>query len=122
MRLRPNGGQATAKPRQQARLFDLISIKLKYLHTMFAYLSGLRQCCDEPRAKWRHRSLRLTAHAAASGFLRGGAMASDRSVVLTHVMKLRKIFRREAALRQCFIGHARKLHNVPEMAAVALTL
>jgi hypothetical protein len=56
MRLRPNGGQATAKLRQETRLFDLISIKLKYLHVMFANLSVLRQRCGEPRAKWRHRN------------------------------------------------------------------
>jgi hypothetical protein len=55
MRLRPNGGQATAKLRQETRLFNLISFKLKHLHVMFANLSGLRQRCDEPKAKWRHR-------------------------------------------------------------------
>jgi hypothetical protein len=48
---------ATAKPRQQIRLFDLISIKLKYLHVMLANLSGLRQRCGEPAAKSRHRNL-----------------------------------------------------------------
>jgi hypothetical protein len=56
MRLRQNGGQATAKLRQETRLFNLISSKLKYLHVMFANLSGLRQRCDEPRAKWGHRN------------------------------------------------------------------
>jgi hypothetical protein len=51
MRLRPNGGKARAKARQESRLFDLISIKLKYLHVILANLSVLRQRCDEPRAK-----------------------------------------------------------------------
>jgi hypothetical protein len=67
-RLRPNGGHATAKLRREARLFDLISIKLKYLHVMLANLSVLRRRCDEPKAKWGHRTWRLTSHAAASGF------------------------------------------------------
>ena len=66
--LGPNGGQATAKRRQQSRFFSLISIKLKHLHVMFANLSGLRQRCDEPGAKWRHRLSQLKRHAAASGF------------------------------------------------------
>jgi hypothetical protein len=61
-------GQATAKPRQEISLFCLISIKFKHLDTMFAHLSGLRPRYDEPRAKWRHRILRLTTHAAAPGF------------------------------------------------------
>jgi hypothetical protein len=55
-RLGPNGGQATAKRRQETRLFDLIPIKLKYLHVILANLSVLRQRCDEPRAKWRHHN------------------------------------------------------------------
>jgi hypothetical protein len=46
--------QAMAKPRQQTRLFELISIKLKYLQIMLTDLSGLRRRCDEPRAKSRH--------------------------------------------------------------------
>jgi hypothetical protein len=54
MGLRPNGGQATAKLRQEIRLLDRVSSKLKYLHVMPANLSGLRQRCGEPRAKWRH--------------------------------------------------------------------
>jgi hypothetical protein len=54
-RLGPNRDQARAKPRQVTEFFSLISIKLKYLHLMFANLNGLRQRCDEPRAKSRHR-------------------------------------------------------------------
>jgi hypothetical protein len=56
MRLRPNGGKATAKLRRDIRLFELISIKLNYLHDMIIDLSVLRQRCDEPRAKWGHRN------------------------------------------------------------------
>jgi hypothetical protein len=56
MRLRPNGGQAAAKLRRETRLFELISIKLNYLHVMLANLSVLRQRCDEPKAKWGHRN------------------------------------------------------------------
>jgi len=99
MRLRPNGGQATAKLRRETRLFNLISFKLKYLHVVFASLNRLRQRCDEPRAKSRHHHSQLKGHAAASGFLRGGRMARYRFVVSTDAMKLRKIFRREAARR-----------------------
>jgi hypothetical protein len=48
---------------------------------------------------------------------------SDSFVASTDAMKLRKIFRREAARRQPFVGHARKLHNVPAITAgLALTL
>lgn len=111
--MRPNGGQATAKLRRDARLFDLISFKLKHLHVMLADLSVLRNRCDELAAKSGHRHWRLKTHAAASGFFRGVRMASDRFVMLTHDMKLRKRFRREAAAPQPFTGHARKLHNVP---------
>jgi hypothetical protein len=98
-RLRPNGGQATAKLRQETRLFDRACSKLKYLHVIFANLSALRQRCDEPRAKWRHRRLQLKRHAAASGFCVAARWQRDRSVMLTHVMKLREKFRREAARR-----------------------
>jgi hypothetical protein len=52
MRWRPNGGKATAKLRQEIKVFDRVSSKLKYLHVMLANLSVLRQRCDEPRAKW----------------------------------------------------------------------
>jgi hypothetical protein len=45
------------------------------LHVMFANLRGLRQRCDEPRAKSRHRHSQPKRHAAASGFYRGGSMA-----------------------------------------------
>jgi hypothetical protein len=38
-------------------------------------------------------------HAAASGFLRGGKMASGTVAESTDAMKLRKIFHREAARR-----------------------
>jgi hypothetical protein len=55
IRLRPNGGRARARLRQEIRLFDLISIKLKYLTVPLAYLNGLRQRCDEPGTKWGHR-------------------------------------------------------------------
>jgi hypothetical protein len=41
-RLRPNGGNAAAKLRREARVFDLISIKLKYLQPMFVHSSVLR--------------------------------------------------------------------------------
>jgi hypothetical protein len=41
----------------------------------------------------------------------------DRSVVFTHVLKLRESFRGKAARRQCLVGHARKLNNVPGIAA-----
>jgi hypothetical protein len=51
MRLRPNGGKATAKLRREARLFELISIKLKYLQVILASLSVLRKRCGEPAAK-----------------------------------------------------------------------
>jgi hypothetical protein len=39
MRLRPNGGQAAAKLRRDARLFDLISSKLKCLRVMYTSCS-----------------------------------------------------------------------------------
>jgi hypothetical protein len=94
-----NGDQARAKRRQKARLFGLISSKFNCLHVAFANLSGLRQRCDEPRAKWRHRRSQLKRHAAASGFCAAARWQSDRSVVLTHVVKLRKIFRIKAACR-----------------------
>jgi hypothetical protein len=99
MRLRPNGGKAAAELRQNARPFELFFIKLKYLHVIRANLSVLRKRCDELAAKWGHAVLRLKPHAAASGFLRGGRMASDRFVVVADAMKLRKKFRREAARR-----------------------
>jgi hypothetical protein len=51
MRMRPNGGKARAKLRRDARLFELISIKLKYLHVILASLSALRKRCDELAAK-----------------------------------------------------------------------
>jgi hypothetical protein len=50
-RLRPNGGKARAKLRRDAGLFELISIKLKYLHLILANLSVLRKRCDELAAK-----------------------------------------------------------------------
>jgi hypothetical protein len=68
MRLRPNGGQPTAKLRQEATLFDRVSSKVKYLHVIFVHLSGLRRRCGEPGAKWRHRHRQLKPHAAASVF------------------------------------------------------
>jgi hypothetical protein len=117
MRLGPNGDQAKAKRRQKARLFGLISSKLKHLQVVFANLSGLQRRCGEPRAKSRHRCSQPKRHAAASGFCAAARWQSDRSVMLTHVVKLRKIFRRKAARRKCFVGHARKLNNVPEIAA-----
>jgi hypothetical protein len=49
--LRPNRGRAAAKPRPQTRFFDPISISLKYLHAIFAQLSGLRRRCDKPEAE-----------------------------------------------------------------------
>jgi hypothetical protein len=76
MRMRSNGGRAAAKLRRDAGLFELISIKLKYLHVILADLSVLRNRCDELAAKWGHRNWRLGARAAASGFLRGGRMAT----------------------------------------------
>jgi hypothetical protein len=79
MRMRPNGGKATAKLRRDAKLFELISIKLKHLHLIRGNLSVVRNRCDELAAKSGHCYWRLKAHAAASGFLRGGGMASDRS-------------------------------------------
>jgi hypothetical protein len=97
--LRPNGGQARAKPRQETGLFDRVSSKLKYLHVIFAHLSGLRRRCDEPKANWWHPVLRLKPHGAAFGFLSGDPMASDRFAALTGAMKLRKIFRGEAVSR-----------------------
>jgi hypothetical protein len=105
------------KRRQKARLFGLISSKLKHLHVVFANLSALRQRCDKPRAKWRHHRSQLKRHAAASGFCAAARWQRDRSVVLTHVVKLRESFRREATRRQCLVEHARKLNNVPEIAA-----
>jgi hypothetical protein len=84
--------------------------------------SGLRFRCGEPEAKWRHRNQRPKRHAAASGFFRGGWMASDRSAMLADAMKLRKIFHREAAASKPFIGHARKLRDVPKTAADRATL
>jgi hypothetical protein len=80
--------QAMAKQRQQTRLFGLISITLKYLHVMLAHLSGLRRRCGEPRAKWRHRRSQLKRHAATSGFCVAAGWQTDRSVTLTHVVKL----------------------------------
>jgi hypothetical protein len=38
------------------RLFDLISIKLKYLHVIVANLSVLRKRCDELVAKFGYRN------------------------------------------------------------------
>jgi hypothetical protein len=75
-RLGRNGDHPRAEPRQGPRVFNLISSKLKHLHLVFTHLSGLRQRCDEPRAKSRHHHQRLKTHAAASGFLRGGTMAN----------------------------------------------
>jgi hypothetical protein len=49
-RLRPSGDRETAKSRQETGIFDLIPIRLKYLHVIFVNLSGLRQRCDEPAA------------------------------------------------------------------------
>jgi hypothetical protein len=40
MRLRPTGAHATAKLRQETKLIDLISIKLKYLTAILANSSG----------------------------------------------------------------------------------
>jgi hypothetical protein len=37
------------------QVFELISIKLKYLHVILANLSVLRNRCGEPGAKSRHR-------------------------------------------------------------------
>jgi hypothetical protein len=74
-RLGPNGDHAGAKPRQERGVFNPISSKLNNLHVMFASLRGLRQRCDEPRAKSRHRHSQPKRHAAASGFYRGGRMA-----------------------------------------------
>jgi hypothetical protein len=80
MRLRPNGGQAKAKLRQETRVFDRISSKLKYLHVMLINLSALRQRCGEPRAKWRPDG-------------------KHQFLILAAAMKLRKIFLKEAARR-----------------------
>jgi hypothetical protein len=55
-RLRPNGGQATAKLGQETGVLDGVSSKLKYLPVIFVNLSGLRQRCDEPRAESGHRN------------------------------------------------------------------
>jgi hypothetical protein len=55
-RLRPNGGKAAAKLRQETGLFDRVSSKVNYLHVISFCLSVLRQRCDEPRAKWRHQN------------------------------------------------------------------
>jgi hypothetical protein len=98
-RLRPNGGRAAAKLRQEARLFHRVSSKLKYLHVMFANLSGLRRRCDELKANRWQRVLRLKPHAAASGFFRGGGMAGSRFGALPPAAKLRKIFRKKTARR-----------------------
>jgi hypothetical protein len=84
---------------------------------MLACSSVLRQRCGKPEANWRHRFFGFPTHAAASGFLRGGGMARDSFVVSTDATQLRKIFRRNAARRQCFAGHAHKLNDVPEMTA-----
>jgi len=97
IRLRPNGGQATAKLRQQILVFERASSKLKYLHVILANLSGLRQRCDEPTAESGHRKSHLKRHAAASGFCVAAGWQMARLVVLTDAMKLRKIFRRDAA-------------------------
>jgi hypothetical protein len=56
MRLRPNGGKAAAKLRRETRVFELISIKLKYLHVILANLSVLRNRCGELAAKRGHRN------------------------------------------------------------------
>jgi hypothetical protein len=50
MRLRPTGGHAAAKLRQETRLFDLISIKLKDLHAILANSSGGQEACDSVAA------------------------------------------------------------------------
>jgi hypothetical protein len=70
-----NGGVAAAKLGREAGLFGLISIRLNYLHVIFAHLSVLRYRCDEPAAKWWHQLFGLRAHGAAFGFLRGGGKA-----------------------------------------------
>jgi hypothetical protein len=49
-----NGGKAAAKLGREAGLFGLISIRLNYLHVIFAHSSVLRYRCDEPAAKWWH--------------------------------------------------------------------
>jgi hypothetical protein len=63
------------KTKARTQSFNPISSKLNNLHVMFANLRGLRQRCDEPRAKSRHRHSQPKRHAAASGFYRGGRMA-----------------------------------------------
>jgi hypothetical protein len=41
IRMRPNGGQAAAKPRQEAGVFDRTSSKLNYLHAVVMQLKRL---------------------------------------------------------------------------------
>jgi hypothetical protein len=45
MRLRPTGGHAAAKLRQQTRVFSLISIKLKHLHVIYVSSSRTYASC-----------------------------------------------------------------------------
>jgi hypothetical protein len=116
-RLRPNGDHATAKLRQQTMVFERASSKLKHLHVMVANLSVLRQRCGKPTAKSGHRKSQLKPHAAASGFCAAARWQMTRLAVLTDAVKLRKKFRRETAARRPFLEHARKLHNVPAIAA-----
>jgi hypothetical protein len=54
--------------------------------------------------------------------LRGGTMARDTPAVPADATKLRKKFREEAVRRQPFVGHARKLNDVPKIAADRATL
>jgi hypothetical protein len=54
--------------------------------------------------------------------LRGGSMAGDGFAASADAMKLRKKFRKETARRQRFVGHARKLNDVPKTTADRATL
>jgi hypothetical protein len=79
------------------QLVDLISIRFKHLRVVLVRVRRLRQRCGEPEENSRHRFWPRAPHAAASGFLRGGARWQAMARAIARVMKLRKIFRREAA-------------------------
>jgi hypothetical protein len=50
-RMRSNGGQAAAKPRQKTRAFDRTSSKLNYLHVVVSQLKRLAAALRRTKGK-----------------------------------------------------------------------
>jgi hypothetical protein len=99
VRLRPNGARGTATPGQAIRPFGLISIKLKYLPVLLAYLKCLAAALRRTRGEMRASQLATLTACGSIWLFRGGSMASGRVAVSADAIKLRKIFRREATRR-----------------------